>query len=457
MKRTLSIVLTLIMGIGIFPQFAAAAVTADAVPAKAASSPLGAAVANTNAAILDSAMAYAEASLMSTDPLLGDDSMHTWSEWTELDRDMGAGTITESRTCLECGESEIRVRELTAEDLASPGTGPQSFADVLTEDYFYDSVIWAMSSGITNGTSGTEFSPNNICTRAQAVTFLWRAAGMERVQGAANPFRDVAEGSFYYDAVQWACSRNITNGTTRTTFEPDAYCTRAQIVTFLWRSLGEPKPQTTWSFEDVPSSAFYCIPVRWAVESNITMGTAGYAFSPEDPCTRGQIVTFLYRKNFSTGLVLMNGQEFMDAVASYVQKYAGQYGINVYSPVIAQAILESGWGKSRLAAQFHNYFGLKCGSKWTGSSVTMKTREEYTQGVITSVYANFRAYPSMEEGIKGYFEFIQSARYQNLKGITDPRQYMETIRADGYATSYTYVEQCMNLIEKYDLTKYDPY
>ena len=151
----------------------------------------------------------------------------------------------------------------------------------------------------------------------------------------------------------------------------------------------------------------------------------------------------------------MKKNEFISSVAGYVQKYASAYGILVYSPVIAQAVLESGWGGSKLSSQYHNYFGLKCGSRWTGKSVNMKTQEEYTPGTLTTISDNFRVYDSMEEGIKGYFEFIQLPRYRNLKGITDPEKYLETIRADGYATSSSYVENCMKLIRQYGLTKYD--
>ena len=136
-------------------------------------------------------------------------------------------------------------------------------------------------------------------------------------------------------------------------------------------------------------------------------------------------------------------------------KYAPLYGIRVHSPIIAQAILESGWGKSSLASVYHNYFGLKCGSKWTGKSVNMTTREEYQVGTLTTIKDNFRAYDSMEEGVKGYFEFIQLSRYQNLKGITEPRTYLETIKADGYATSSKYVENNMAVLEQYNLTQYD--
>lgn len=151
----------------------------------------------------------------------------------------------------------------------------------------------------------------------------------------------------------------------------------------------------------------------------------------------------------------MTNNEFIEKVAASVRKYAPGYGIKVHSPIIAQAILESGWGKSSLAAKYHNFFGLKCGSSWKGKSVNLATKEEYTAGTYTNITANFRVYESLDDGIKGYFEFIQYDRYKNLKGITDPKKYLETIKADGYATSSKYVENNMNLITQYGLTKYD--
>lgn len=148
-------------------------------------------------------------------------------------------------------------------------------------------------------------------------------------------------------------------------------------------------------------------------------------------------------------------QKFVDDIAKHVQKYASSYGISVHSPIIAQAILESGWGKSRLATDYHNYFGMKCGTKWTGPSVNMTTQEEYTAGTLATIKDNFRVYDNMENGVKGYFEFIQLSRYENLKGITDPQKYIETIKNDGYATSSTYVDSLMQIIKLYNLTSYD--
>ena len=127
----------------------------------------------------------------------------------------------------------------------------------------------------------------------------------------------------------------------------------------------------------------------------------------------------------------MDKQTFISQIAAYVIKYAAQYGIKVHSPIIAQAILESGWGQSSLAAKYHNYFGLKCGSAWTGKSVNMATSEEYTPGVHTNIRDNFRVFDSMEDGVKGYFDFINYSRYANLKGVTDPQTYVENIKADG--------------------------
>lgn len=151
----------------------------------------------------------------------------------------------------------------------------------------------------------------------------------------------------------------------------------------------------------------------------------------------------------------MTHNEFISAVAGYVLKFAPSYGIQVHSPVIAQAILESGWGESKLAASYHNYFGLKCGGRWKGRSVNLSTKEEYTAGTLTTIRDNFRVFDSMEDGIRGYFEFLNLPRYQNLRGIKDPETYLKTIRADGYATSSTYVENNMRIIRQYNLAAYD--
>ena len=148
-------------------------------------------------------------------------------------------------------------------------------------------------------------------------------------------------------------------------------------------------------------------------------------------------------------------RKFVIRIANYVRKYAPKYGIKVYSPIIAQAIHESGWGESSLSAKYHNYFGLKCGTLWTGKSVNLSTKEEYSAGTLTTIKSNFRVYDNMEQGVKGYFEFIQLPRYSNLKGVTSCRQYLTNIKNDGYATGYQYVDHTMALVDLYDLTQFD--
>ena len=151
----------------------------------------------------------------------------------------------------------------------------------------------------------------------------------------------------------------------------------------------------------------------------------------------------------------MTNSEFIEQIAKYVKKYAYVYGIEVHSPIIAQAILESGWGKSTLASKYHNYFGLKCGSTWKGKSVNMLTKEEYKVGTMTSIRDNFRVYDSMEDGVKGYFDFINTSRYSNLKGVKSPEEYALRIKFDGYATSSKYVDNIMRVIHDNKLTRFD--
>ena len=175
----------------------------------------------------------------------------------------------------------------------NPQTGV--FVDVATGSYYEDAVDWAVENGITQGTDDTHFSPDGICTRAQAVTFLWRAAGSPEPETRAMPFTDVPVGSYYYDAVLWAVENGITKGTSDTTFSPNMTCTRAQIVAFLWRSEKSPAAGTANPFADVKSTAYYAGAVLWAVKENITKGTTSTTFSPNADCTRAQIVTFLWR------------------------------------------------------------------------------------------------------------------------------------------------------------------
>jgi hypothetical protein len=172
-----------------------------------------------------------------------------------------------------------------------------SFKDVAEGAYYYDAVMWAVEKGVTTGTSENTFSPDVVCTRAQAVTFLWRAAGEPEPTDTAMPFADVADDAYYRQAVLWAVEKGITKGTSADKFSPDDTCTRAQIAAFMWRSQGQPESGTEVSFTDVASDAYYAAAVSWAAENGITNGTTATTFSPDDFCTRGQIVTFLYRND----------------------------------------------------------------------------------------------------------------------------------------------------------------
>ena len=173
-----------------------------------------------------------------------------------------------------------------------------SFIDVSDEAYYAESVAWAIGKGITNGTSPRIFSPDSTCTRAQAVTFLWRAAGSPEPNSSVNPFVDVSVDQYYSKAVMWAMDQGITNGVDATHFAPDSSCTRGQVVTFLWRAEGksEPEPDILY-LTDMEPEAYYFKAVMWALERDITNGTSATTFSPNQTCTRAQIVTFLYRAN----------------------------------------------------------------------------------------------------------------------------------------------------------------
>jgi len=178
-----------------------------------------------------------------------------------------------------------------------PETPQSTFTDVPADAYYYDAVRWAVERGITKGTGADAFSPDAACTRAQIVTFLWRAAGSPVPQNAQHSFNDVSYNAYYHDAVLWAAEQGITAGTGSSAFSPDRICTRSQAVTFLHRAAGTPAAGSTRFFSDVDGKAYYANAVQWAAEQNITAGTGGNAFSPDGICTRAQIVTFLYRAN----------------------------------------------------------------------------------------------------------------------------------------------------------------
>ena len=175
----------------------------------------------------------------------------------------------------------------------NPQTGV--FVDVAEGSYYEEAVDWAVKNGITTGTGNNYFTPDGICTRAQAVTFLWRVAGSPTPKTEAMPFEDVLNGSYYYEAVLWAVENGITVGTSATTFSPELTCSRAHIVTFLWRAANSPSAKTANPFTDVAADAYYIDAVLWAVKHKITVGTTLSTFSPDEGCTRAQIVTFLYR------------------------------------------------------------------------------------------------------------------------------------------------------------------
>ena len=217
------------------------------------------------------------------------------------------GYVLDALTVLDGKDKEIKLTEkngkytftmpdskVTVEAMFK-AAGNNPFTDVPAGSYYEDAVIWAVDKGITTGTSATTFNPNGICTRAQAVTFLWRAAGSPAAKSAVMPFTDVKAGSYYYDAVLWAVEQGITKGTSDTMFSPDATCSRAQIVTFLWRSQKSPAAGTANPFTDVKASAYYADAVLWAVKEDVTKGTTNTTFSPDATCTRAQIVTFIYR------------------------------------------------------------------------------------------------------------------------------------------------------------------
>ena len=173
----------------------------------------------------------------------------------------------------------------------------RDFTDVdrSAESWSHAAIDWAVRKEITNGTSPTIFSPDKACTRAEAVTFLWRFAGCPAVKDTETPFTDVGDDDWFTDAVHWAVQKGITNGTSETTFSPGQTCTRGQIVTLLWRMNGEPAAKADGSFSDVAASDYFASAVNWAVEKGVTNGVDDTHFAPNDDCTRAHIVTFLYR------------------------------------------------------------------------------------------------------------------------------------------------------------------
>ena len=234
-------------------------------------------------AVLRSYISYAT-------PATGTEYKETWSGNFSWNLDSSGLTDPD-------GYADMSAAEILADLFGDAETQPsqKGFNDVKPGDYFYDAVNWAVEKGITTGTSATTFSPNASCTRAQIVTFLWRASGSPEPKTASNPFTDVAANAYYCKAVLWAVENGITTGTSATTFSPDAPCTRAQGVTFLWRANGSKAASAAASFTDVASDAYYAPAVAWAAEQNVTGGVGNGLFSPDTTCTRAQNVSMLYR------------------------------------------------------------------------------------------------------------------------------------------------------------------
>lgn len=234
-------------------------------------------------AVLRSYISYAT-------PATGTEYKETWSG--NFSWNLNSSGLTDPD-----GYADMSAAEILADLFGDAETQPsqKGFNDVKSGDYFYDAVNWAVEKGITTGTSATTFSPNASCTRAQIVTFLWRASGSPEPKTASNPFTDVAANAYYCKAVLWAVENGITTGTSATTFSPDAPCTRAQGVTFLWRANGSKAASAAASFTDVASDAYYAPAVAWAAEQNVTSGVGNGLFSSDTTCTRAQIVSMLYR------------------------------------------------------------------------------------------------------------------------------------------------------------------
>ncbi len=230
---------------------------------------------------------------------------HQYGPWQTVSEPTCVAVGERMRVCSVCGE---RLRESISTIAHTPDAsgvctmcGQQVvpveavFADVENGAYYAEPVRWAVNNGITTGTSPTTFSPNQGCTRAQAVTFLWRAMGEPEPSGLSAAFADVPAGSYYEKAVAWAAERGITAGISDTMFGAERTCTRAQIVTFLYRASGSPGVSGTTPFADVDGRDYYYAPVAWAVQNGITGGTSPTTFGPNATCTRAQIMTFLYR------------------------------------------------------------------------------------------------------------------------------------------------------------------
>jgi hypothetical protein len=215
--------------------------------------------------------------------------IHVWDAGAITQEPTTTSEGVKTFTCTVCGETRTEsIPKLV-----------NTFKDFATSRFFFDAVLWAVSQDpqITSGYSDNTFRPDQVCTRAHVVTFLWRAKGCPEPESLVSPFKDVTNTSiYYYKAVLWAAEQGITTGYSDGTFRPNDECIRSQIVTFLWRANGSPDPENANNpFTDVSNGKFYTKAVLWAVENGITTGYSDGTFRPDDECTRGQVVTFLYR------------------------------------------------------------------------------------------------------------------------------------------------------------------
>ncbi|MEE3419627.1 MAG: S-layer homology domain-containing protein [Lachnospiraceae bacterium] len=237
----------------------------------------------------------------------GDPLTENWYEYNEDTKDFQLAKVYEytydskgrySSALLRTSKDGKTLTTVGRFDVTYPKENGSAFADVSADKYYADAVVWAVKNNITKGTSATTFSPNAPCTRGQIVTFLYKNAGSPDVSNVTVPFKDVKPGAYYENAVKWAVSSKITSGVTATSFAPNATCTRGQIVTFLYKAVPhfDNAPVST-NFADVSMTAYYATPVGWALLKNITGGTTKTTFSPNAPCTRAQAVTFLYKAN----------------------------------------------------------------------------------------------------------------------------------------------------------------
>ncbi len=206
-------------------------------------------------------------------------------------------TITfDPASMTETSEAEVTAAEIKIDPAVKPEPEPVEFTDVKKDDFYYDAVQWAVNNKITTGITPEKFAPNDRCTRAQVVTFLWRAAGQPEPKSLNNPFKDVSDDADYLKAVLWAAEKGITTGITPTTFQPNATTNRGQVMTFLWRAAGKPEPASAVNrFKDVSENSVWYKAVLWAAEKGITTGTTPTTFQPNRTANRSQVVTFLYR------------------------------------------------------------------------------------------------------------------------------------------------------------------